>query len=404
MRPAPLIAAAFLAALTASPAAARPDEPAITVLRVPDSGIQPQALAAPDGTLHLLYFKGDARAGDLFYITRAGGAAAFSQPIRVNSQPGSAIAIGNDRGGQLALGRAGRIHVAWNGSGTATSKAPKNPAMPPDSPYSGTPMLYARLTESRDAFEPQRNLITASTALDGGGSVAADSSGNVYVVWHALPLPGPGQSIASGESARRVFVTRSTDDGATFAPEIPASPDGLGACGCCGLKALAAPDGSLNILFRAATRSINRDATFLRSTDHAASFTAARLDPWELNSCPMSTAAIVASHDSLFLGWETRADVLFARRAPDGTLSRPASAPGSGGNRKYPALAVNSRGQILLAWTEGMSWDHSGSLHWQLFSPDFRPLPTAAPPGDPVPAWSLVAVTANPDGSFTVIY
>ena len=33
-------------------------------------------------------------------------------------------------------------------------------------------------------FEPQRNLMQETFALDGGGSVAADAEGNVYVAWH----------------------------------------------------------------------------------------------------------------------------------------------------------------------------------------------------------------------------
>ena len=37
----------------------------ITLLRTPDHGIQPQAAVDDKGTLHLIYFKGDAFAGDL---------------------------------------------------------------------------------------------------------------------------------------------------------------------------------------------------------------------------------------------------------------------------------------------------------------------------------------------------
>src|SRR5262245_53300801 len=86
--------------------------------RTPDGGIQPQAVVDARGTLHLIYFKGDkAEAGDLFYVRRDTGKERFSDPIRVNSQPASAIAFGSMRGGQITLGKAGRVHVAWNGSG-----------------------------------------------------------------------------------------------------------------------------------------------------------------------------------------------------------------------------------------------------------------------------------------------
>ncbi len=107
----------------------------------------------------------------------------------MNSQPGSAIAIGTIRGGQVAVGRGGRIHVAWNGSNGAR---PKNPA-------GGTPMLYTRSEPGGKTFEPQRNLMQRTSALDGGGTIAADRDGNVYVAWH-----GRTEDAEPGEAHRRM--------------------------------------------------------------------------------------------------------------------------------------------------------------------------------------------------------
>lgn len=74
------------------------DDP-VTLLKTPHDGIQPQAVVDPQGTLHLIYFKGDAKAGDLFYVKRASKQKEFTEPLRINSVPGSAIAIGTVRGG-----------------------------------------------------------------------------------------------------------------------------------------------------------------------------------------------------------------------------------------------------------------------------------------------------------------
>src|SRR5438034_5229778 len=160
-------------ALLCSTAAAA-DSPSVTVLKAPDHGIQPQAVMDAKGVLRLLYFKGEAGNGDLFYVRREPGKHGFSEPLRVNSQPQSAIAIGTIRGGQIALGKNGRVHVAWNGSGKAL----------PNGPDHSSPMLYARMNDAGTAFEPQRNLMQFTSVLDGGGSVAADDAGNVYVAWH----------------------------------------------------------------------------------------------------------------------------------------------------------------------------------------------------------------------------
>src|SRR6516162_8697426 len=121
----------------------------VHLVKTPNGGIQPQALVDSKGTLHLIYFKGDPAAGDLFYERRGAKEARFSAPIRVNSQAGSAIAVGTIRGGRLALGKNNRVHVAWNGSGKA---APKGPGR-------GSPMLYSRMNDDGTAFEPQRNLM-----------------------------------------------------------------------------------------------------------------------------------------------------------------------------------------------------------------------------------------------------
>ena len=98
------------------------------------------------------------------------------------------------------LGKANRVHVAWNGSGSAEPKGAVK--------Y-GNPMLYSRLADDGTNFEPQRNVIEKAYGLDGGGSVAADLDGNVYVAWHS----GDG----SGEGNRRVWFVHSTDEGKTFA-------------------------------------------------------------------------------------------------------------------------------------------------------------------------------------------
>src|SRR6185295_15781422 len=116
------------------------------------------------------------------------------------------IAVGTIRGAQLALGRNGLVHVACNGSGVQKSER-------------GSPMLYARLNAARTAFEPQRNLMTSTMNLDGGGSVAADAAGNVFVVWHGASVEGP-----KGEQNRSVYLALSTDDGKTFAAERKVNP------------------------------------------------------------------------------------------------------------------------------------------------------------------------------------
>jgi hypothetical protein len=89
------------------------------VIRTPEGGIQPQAVIDEKGVIHLIYFAGEPARGDLFYTQLRPGKEHFQPSIRVNSEAGSAVAVGTIRGGQLALGKKGRVHVAWNGATAA---------------------------------------------------------------------------------------------------------------------------------------------------------------------------------------------------------------------------------------------------------------------------------------------
>src|SRR5260370_34369378 len=71
--------------------AAASERARVTLLRAPDGGIQPQAAVDGSGAVHLIYYKGDAAGGDIFYVSRPPGQENFSRPIRVNTQAGSAM-------------------------------------------------------------------------------------------------------------------------------------------------------------------------------------------------------------------------------------------------------------------------------------------------------------------------
>lgn len=364
------------ALLLASALGAWAEQPEL--IRLPAAGLQPQAALDSSGALHLLYFKGEPAGGDLYYIRRAPSADTFSAPVQVNSQPGSAIAVGTIRGGHLALGQ--RVHVAWMGAGSENEGQ----------------MCYARSDAPGKGFEPQRNLIHTAYGLDGGGSVAADGAGQVYVSWHA------GRE---GEETRRVWVARSADEGRTFAAETRANPVETGACGCCGMRAAAGRDGALYLLYRAATGGTHRDMHLLVSADQGRSFGDLPVHPWELRACPMSSAALTPLPGQTLLAWETAGQVYWAQADQrGGALSPPVPAPGEGRDRKHPALALNARGQVLLVWTEGTGWNQGGALAWQLYEADGKPGAEQGRLAQAIPVWSYAAAVAAPDGRFILIY
>jgi hypothetical protein len=379
-----LLLVAFCILAIHAPAAEIDPSRKVALTRVPNGGIQPQAAVDASGAVHMVYYKGDPGHGDLYYVRSSGGGT-FSAPLQVNSQPGSAIAVGNIRGGHLAIGKKGRVHVAWNGSRSA--------GQPPRDA-----MLYTRLNDAGTAFEPQRNLIQSAYGLDGGGAVAADASGNVYVLWHA---PEPGKE---GEGNRRVWIARSRDDGKTFEREKAAYDQPTGACGCCGLNAFADRSGTLYVLYRSATEMVHRDMYLLVSRDKGETFQGEDISKWNVGYCVMSSESFSWSPTGVLAAWETEKQAYYGRIDPaTGKISAPIAAPGSGENRKYPAVASNAQGESIFVWTEGMAWKKGGRLAWQVYNKSGQPTADRGQ-SEGVPVWSLVAAFSRPDGGFTIVY
>ncbi len=357
----------------------------VTLKRVPNGGIQPQVIVDTKGVVHLIYYTGDPAGGDIFYVQSKDNGATFSPALNVNSQSGSAIAMGNIRGAHIALGKNGRLHVAWMGSNTAEPRGPNKES----------PMLYTRMNEEGTAFEVQRNIISTHYGLDGGGTVAADSTGRVYVFWH-------GMGDVKGEDHRLVWVSRSSDDGKTFAAEVPATSEKTGACGCCGMNAVADANGNVFVLYRAAGEKVNRDMILLASHDKGATFGGQKLDSWNATMCPMSTSSVFATEKETVIGWENKGQVYFGKLGSNTKTVTPTAATGQGRERKHPSVASNAAGETLFVWTEGMGWAKGGNLSWQVY--DKNGLPTQKGNERGVPKWSLVAGFARADGGFTILY
>ncbi|MGH9325754.1 MAG: hypothetical protein ACRD2B_03565 [Terriglobia bacterium] len=394
-----LASVALCALALSSTAAPASKQPAVRLIRVPNGGIQPQVAVDARETLHLIYFKGDPSHGNIFYVHSKDWGRSFSRPMRVNSKLGTAVALGTIRGAHIAVGKSGRVYVSWNGSSLSSLRGPLDPDMARSSPYNALPMLYTRLNDAGRAFEKPRNLMKLTFGLDGGGSVAADRFGNVYVAWHGKRAGDP-----SGEAGRSVWIACSEDGGRDFAPEITANRAPTGACGCCGLSIFAGKNGTVYILYRSAAEMVHRNVYLLVSRDDGRTFAGRLVDRWNIGACPMTSMAFAQGPHFVVGAWQTKKEIYYARINPATLeMSAPNPAPGGGKLRKYPALAVNSDGDVLLVWTEGTSWSKGGALAWQVFNRQGEPLGGEGKVNN-LPAWSFGAVYARPDGDFTIVY
>ena len=123
-------------------------------------------------------------------------------------------------------------------------------ARPPRSDGCSTNALCPTQPDSRRLRNPAQHLMKVTTGLDGGGTVAADDTGRVYVAWH-----GRGLNESPGEANRQLWIARSTDNGETFATERLAFAQKTGACACCGTRAIVDSKGTAYVLYRAAMKN-----------------------------------------------------------------------------------------------------------------------------------------------------
>jgi hypothetical protein len=373
----------FLATCAASRAE---DAPKVATLRVLGSGVQPQVAVDGAGLVHLIYLSGDPSHSDVYYAQSKDGGTSFSMPLRVNSQRGSAIAMGTIRGAQLAIGPSGKIYVAWTGSMTAEPKTPGKL----------NPVLFARSVDGGATFEAQRNLIQTSTGPAEGASIAADDAGNVCVAWHAPMVKG------EGEQSRRVLLARSKDEGKTFAAESAISGDG-GVCGCCGLR-IAMTDGAMLALYRTADQRINRNMTLLRVDPKKADPASQTVGKMQSAICVMSTSALLNTPAGELGAWEIDGQIFWSPLSTPKTPNSPMAVPGPAGGRKHPALAANEAGQVIVVWTEGTGWNKGGSVAWQVYDRMGAAISGGAGHSDRLPAWGSPAAFARRDGSFCIVY
>ncbi len=348
--------------------------PEVSVLRAPADAKLPQVAIDDAGTLHLVYYIGSMSSGDLFHVSRAPEATEWSAPVQVNSQPHSVTGVGPIDGGQIAIGPDGLLHVAW---------------------FHNNPMrfYYAR-SDGAGGFEEQQVLsVKDEGGVESGATVAVDADGNVYVFWHADPVE---------DAQRRVYMAVSRDNGALFELPRAVSPEAEGACGCCGLRAITDDTGAVHVSYRGAGDNIHRGMRLLTTADKGRTFSDQLIQPWDVGACPVATTTLSAGPDGTKVAWETEGQVQFADIT---RLDAPVPAPGEADfRRKNPAVSVNHRGDILLAWGDGPGWQSGGALHWQLFDRGGRPRGEEGSGAAPIPASSVPTAVARADGSFVVVF
>ena len=365
-------------------------DPKVAFEKTPHGGIQPQAIIDARGTLHVLYYKGKPREGDLYYVSRTKDERSFSAPLKVNNIAGSACCIGSIFRARMAIDRDGFAHVLWNGSFGFVKKQWEKKGKQ-RTPEEFTYLFYARLADDRKSFRQQVNLNRNTYGLDGNGSITVDRNGVIRVFWHAK---------IKGRPDRMAFMVQSTNRGKSFSIEKPITQRPVGACECCTLEAFSSSSGKTFVAYRTAEKT-GRDTVIFSAEKHDNAFKEIHRHSWKVFTCPASTFAFAEDAQRIYAAWETKGHI-YTKDVLSSAESIKVSS--SKNNCKYPSIAINSRGDRLTTWSTNTGWGKGGYIQYKLTNRDGTLISQSNLPGHSPPAYSFSSACTLATGGFVIFY
>ena len=274
-------------------------------------------------------------------------------------------------------GTDGRLYIAVNGKQPIELRDSLGPIephgeSPPKLAYSPDGALNALYVVTR--LEPGRRFPAAALrfvrSTDGGAhwsapvSVTDDSTFGSHN-FQALYAGHDGMLYASWLDGRMgkstVFMTRSSDGGKTWSPNLRVSNGE--ACPCCRTTMASAPDGTLYLAWRRVFPGNVRDIVVAKSTDHGASWqepVRAHADDWVFDGCPHAGPSLQVDgaghvHIAWWTGKQGAAGVWYARSDDAGrTFGTPVALGVAEFSRPaHVQLALGGKDRLVAAWDDG---------------------------------------------------
>ncbi len=277
-------------------------------------GLQPALFVGSDGTLDLVFGKGNA----IYYSHSEDEGGTFSTPMLVDSLTG--LHLGVSRGPRIASSRQTVVITAVDRLGD----------------------LYAyTLNRAKGTWGSRRRVNDIpEVAKEGFNALTGDGEGRFFVTWLDL----------RNDKKNKIFGATSTDDGKTWNKNrlVYSSPDST-VCECC--QPTAVMKGSeVYVMFRNWI-SGSRDMYVAHSKDGGQSFQPPQKmgeGTWKLNACPMDGGDLsVGSNDGFITVW---------RRNNQLYLSRPGEKELPVAEGRNASIAVSGPSTFIVWHQAGQVW------------------------------------------------
>lgn len=178
----------------------------------------------------------------------------------------------------------------------------------------------------------------------------AAADGSLYVAWLE----------AKGGRKSATFLTRSVDGGASWTPAVRV--DASESCPCCRTAIATAPDGTLYLSWRSVLPGGIRDIVVAASHDHGATWSTpvrAHADDWVFDGCPHAGPSLAVDsagqvHIAWWTGKEGAAGVYYAR-SDDGARSFGPAVPlgvADFARAAHAQLKLGTGGTVVVAWDD----------------------------------------------------
>ena len=258
---------------------------------------------------------------DVFAAVSTDAGASFAKPVKVGNA--GFISLGRHRGPRVAIS-GGAIVIA-----AIAGKLGKG--------QDGELFAWRSTDNGKSWSKPTQISDVPGAAREGLQALAAGPNGVFFATWLDLRKKG-----------MRLMATVSKDAGTTWSPNflVYESPES-NICECCHPSAAIAADGTIHVMFRNWLGG-SRDMWLATSRDNGKSFTAKKVGEgtWVLNACPMDGGGLaVKPNGDVVTSWRREQKIFWT----DGPSFQ---APNWAG--KDSALALDSNGKPVIAWTEGM--------------------------------------------------